>query len=367
MNEYYIGLISGTSRDAVDAALVEFAGARCRTIAGHTHSIPEALRQRLLALSADTPLLEAARLDHALGELFAEACLALLAKADLAPAAIRAIGSHGQTFWHQPDEGLTVQGADPNLIAELTGIPVVADMRRRDMAAGGEGAPLVPIFHAAVLGHPKESRTILNLGGIANITVLPAGAQAPRLGFDTGPASTLLDAWISRHRGLPFDDRGQWGASGDCLPELLGELLADPYFQLPAPKSTGPEHFSLAWLEARLPPSWKAADVQATLLRLTAVSIARAVCQHAPDSRRLLVCGGGVHNLALMEAIAEELPEQAVEPVSVTGLDPDLVEACAFAWLARAHLRGAAGNLPQVTGARGPRVLGGLYPGHPKN
>lgn len=360
--ELFVGLISGTSRDGVDAALVEF-GQGSRVLAVHTHPIPGELRQRLIDCDAGTGLLEVARLDHAVGELFAAAVNTLLNQARVPRAAITAIGSHGQTLWHQPSEGITVQVGDPSLIAERTGLSVVADFRRRDLAAGGQGAPLVPAFHLAVLGSPTENRVILNLGGIANVTVLPAGAASAATAFDTGPASTLLDAWIRRHRSRPYDDGGRWAGAGQVDTALLERLAEDEYFQLPPPKSTGFEYFNPDWLEARLEQELRAVDVQATLAELTALTVAQAVADHAPNSQRILVCGGGSHNKDLLRRLEARLPAGCrLDSTATLGIDPDYVEACAFAWLAQQHLAGRPGNQPAATGAAGPRVLGGFYP-----
>lgn len=364
----YIGLMSGTSADAVDAVLVEFADGRPRLLATHAEPLPADLRARVLALvrPGANELDRLAQLDGALARLFAQASLTVLEQAGLVPAEVRAIGSHGQTVRHSPggDEPYTLQLGNPSLIAELTGITVVADFRRRDMAAGGQGAPLAPAFHAAFFQQSAEARAVVNIGGIANVTLLPAPESSVVSGFDTGPGNALLDGWTERHLGLPLDRDGAWGAQGRVLPELLALLLSDPYFALPPPKSTGREYFNLDWLDkqlARWGQSAAAVDVQATLTALTARSIAQAMNRHALAARELLVCGGGVHNPVLMQRIQAEL-NIPVASTARDGVDPDYLEALGFAWLALRTLEGLPGNLPAVTGARGLRVLGGIYP-----
>jgi anhydro-N-acetylmuramic acid kinase len=363
--ELYIGLISGTSTDGVDSALVDFSGSAPQLIASRLHPYDPTLRRRLqhLAVDPDARLDMAVALDIDVAKAFAGAVQGLLEEAGLAPEAVSAIGSHGQTVRHYPKgpRPSSVQLGDPNLIAERTGITTVADFRRRDIAAGGEGAPLVPAFHAATLRSDQESRVALNIGGIANITLLPAVPAEPVIGFDTGPGNTLMDAWFERHRHQPVDLEGAWAASGKVDQILLDQLLEDGYFTAPPPKSTGVDHFNLLWLEQRLADSEPAADVQATLCELTARSIAEAIEGHARGARRVLVCGGGVHNRELMQRLERRLGDRILESTAAHGLDPDWVEAMAFAWLARETLGGRPGNLPSVTGARGARVLGGVY------
>lgn len=369
MPELYIGLMSGTSMDGVDAVLVAFDEERPRLLASHSAPMPESLREALLRLAGNHsphPLQCFGELDHRLGQLFADASLALLEAAGMAPEAVTAIGSHGQTLYHQPlgDAPFSLQIGDPNIIAERTGITTVADFRRRDMAAGGQGAPLVPAFHAEVFaaGH---TRVVLNLGGIANITVLPGAAAAPVTGFDTGPGNVLLDGWAQRHLGVPLDRDGAWARSGRVDPPLLDRLLGDPYFQVPPPKSTGREVFNGEWLERQLQQAGRhlaPEDVQATLVELTAASVADAVWRHASGTRELLVCGGGAHNGAVLARLGHHLPDCTVTSTASHGIDPDWVEALAFAWLARRTLQGRPGNLPAVTGARHPVVLGGVFP-----
>ena len=359
----YLGLISGTSSDGIDVALVRFA-AHPDVIATRTFAYPDDVRAGVVALARNAAAITLdayGRLDAAIGACFAEAALALLRDAGVDAREVVALGSHGQTVCHRPNgpDPFTLQIGDPNVIAERTGIVTVADFRRADLAAGGQGAPLLPALHAAVLADAATPRAILNLGGIANLTLLVPGQ--PVLGFDTGPANCLLDAWSLRHRGTPRDEGGAWARSGRIDAVLLQRLLDDPYFAAAPPKSTGREYFNLDWLDARLPASAEAADVQAALLQLSARSIADALRAHAPGVHEVYACGGGVHNGALMGALRAELPDAKVDTTAALGLDPDFVEAVGFAWLARARLEHAPGNLPSVTGARGPRVLGAIY------
>ncbi|GAB3790983.1 anhydro-N-acetylmuramic acid kinase [Dyella agri] len=362
----YLGLISGTSADSIDAALVSFEHERPRLLAARAHPWPTALREQILAVAQGEATLDLdafGRLDVALGHGFAEAALALLREHGIDASAVRAIGSHGQTVRHRPtgEHPFTLQLGDPATIAERCGIDVVADFRRADVAAGGQGAPLLPAVHAMLLAHPGHGRVVLNLGGIANITVL--GADGSVLGFDTGPANGLLDAWCLRQHGEPFDRDGNFAASGRVDAALLDALLADPYFALAPPKSTGREHFHLDWLATHpRMAALAAADVQATLLELTARSVAEAITRHAPDAEDVLACGGGVHNGALMRRLAELLAPRTLSSTAAFGVDPDFLEATAFAWLARQRLLGLPGNLPAVTGARGLRQLGAIHP-----
>ncbi len=362
----FLGLISGTSADGIDAAVVRFDPSP-RLIFGRTYALPVELKADVLRLSqADAGLsLDAVgALDTRLGQAFADSALTALRDAGIAADAVSAIGSHGQTLRHRPSgpAPFTLQLGDGNRIAELTGITTVADFRRRDVAAGGQGAPLMPAFHAAVLGDVEETRAVLNLGGIANLTLLSPGQ--PVRGFDTGPANGLMDAWCAQQCGQPFDRDGALAASGQVQEALLTRLLADPFLALPAPKSTGRDHYHLAWLATQLDGlSLAVEDVQATLCAFSARSIAEALRREQPDCQRLLVCGGGVHNRALLKMLAAELLEVRLESTADHGLDPDFVEAMGFAWLARETLAGRPGNLPEVTGARGRRVLGTVYPG----
>jgi anhydro-N-acetylmuramic acid kinase len=359
----YLGLISGTSADGIDAALVRFEP-RLELVGARTTPYPDALRARVLSLAtADgrIALDDYGTLDTALGACFADAALALLQETGADRADVAAIGSHGQTVRHRPtgEHPFTLQIGDAAVIAERTRIPVVSDFRRADLAAGGQGAPLLPALHAGLFASTDTTRVILNLGGIANITVLAPGRDV--LGFDTGPANCLSDAWTLRHRGTPRDEGGAFAKSGRVDRELLAALLSDSYFAAPPPKSTGREYFNLDWLDARLRKDVAPADVQATLLALTAITIADAIRAAAPAAREVFACGGGVHNAALMEALRTALAPATVQSTASLGLDPDYVEATGFAWLARARLAGVAGNLPAVTGARGPRILGAIH------
>lgn len=356
--------MSGTSADGIDAALVGFDPSP-RVLAALTMPWPEPVRRRIRAVNLGSPLAEIAALDHIVAEHFARAALAVIEQAPAGLPAPQAIGSHGQTVWHAPNEQppFTLQLGDPNLIAERTSICTVADFRRRDVAAGGQGAPLVPGFHAAVFRSAEEDRGVLNLGGIANLTLLPRDPSAEVLGFDSGPANTLLDCWIQQVRGDSCDVDGRWAASRRPDPDLLDLLLKDDYFAQPPPKSTGREHFDLGWLQAVLSgfPGIAPATVQATLIELTALSVARAVEAWTPGVRRLFACGGGVHNSALMAALGRALGARDLQTTAALGIDPDYVEAAAFAWLARRTLAGEPGNLRSVTGARREVVLGGIY------
>lgn len=368
--QLYLGLISGTSADGIDAALVRFEP-DCTLVFGRTYPWEAALRMRLVALGQGgdaTSLDELGELDTILARSFADVAMRAIEEAGVDPGEVRAIGSHGQTVRHRPESkaAFTWQMGDGNVIAERTGITTVADFRRRDVAAGGHGAPLMPAFHAARLQSEAEDRAVLNLGGIGNFTLLPknAGSDGHEVrGFDTGPANALMDAWCERHTGQPYDANGAFAASGNIDADLLARLLDDPWFALPPPKSTGREQFHLPWLESRLGAvARRPADVQATLLELTAATVADALLATQPDTARVLVCGGGVHNATLMSRLAARMPQAIVESTTTHGLDPDYVEAMGFAWLARETLAGRPGNLPGVTGAKGLRVLGAIYP-----
>ncbi len=368
----FLGLISGTSVDGIDAALVRFdADARVELVFGRTYPWSAELRARLLELgqhAATLTLDEVGELDVRIGQAFAAAARAALADSGTAAAQVAAIGSHGQTLRHRAHGPFpyTLQLGDPNTIAERTGVCVVADFRRRDVAAGGHGAPLVPAFHAAVLHAADEDRAVLNLGGIANLTLLPHTARTQPgavRGFDTGPANGLMDAWCLRHTGAGFDRGGAFAASGAVDTGLLARLLDEAWFAQPPPKSTGRDQFHLGWVDSTLRGDETPADVQATLLALTARTVADALRAAQPQTRRVIACGGGAHNPRLMAALAAELPGMQVDSSAAHGLDPDCIEAMAFAWLARETLAGRPGNLPAVTGAAGPRVLGAIYPG----
>ncbi|WP_101925525.1 MULTISPECIES: anhydro-N-acetylmuramic acid kinase [Luteimonas] len=381
MHDLYLGLISGTSADGIDAALVAFDDAspsgphapalRARLVFGRTYPWETALRRQLVALGQQDAALtldDLGELDTRIADAFAQAACQSLADSGVDRTQVAAIGSHGQTLRHRPlgrhGDGrwpYTVQLGDPSLIAERSGLRTVADFRRRDVAAGGHGAPLLPALHAALLQRSGEDRAVLNLGGIGNLTLLP-GDGGPVRGFDTGPANGLMDAWCLRHTGAAFDRDGALAARGRVDAALLARLRADPWFALPPPKSTGRDQFHLGWVEAALGHDASAADVQATLLALSAATIADALHAAQPATTRLIACGGGVHNGALMRGLAEALPGVIVESTAAHGLDPDYVEAMGFAWLARQTVCGLPGNLPSVSGAAGPRILGGIFP-----
>lgn len=362
--ERYVGLMSGTSLDGVDAVLAEIgAGDQILTLRTHYLPYPDELRAQLLALH--TPQADeihlAACAANTLARLYAEAVGTLLNESDRG--SVRAIGCHGQTLRHRPADGYTLQIGNAALLAELTGITVVADFRSRDIAAGGQGAPLVPAFHAHTLRHPAIHRVIANIGGIANVTDLPPEGNVR--GWDTGPGNMLLDAWIKRHQGAHYDRDGAWAARGTVRDDLLAVLAGHPYLAPPPPKSAGREQFNLEWLDgmlARLGEAIAPADVQATLLEFTALSLADAIRRECPGAQEVYVCGGGARNGALMQRLGARLPNLKVATTASLGIDPDWMEALAFAWLARQTLHHAPGNLPAVTGARGPRVLGAVYP-----
>jgi anhydro-N-acetylmuramic acid kinase len=365
MREVFAGVMSGTSMDGVDAIVADFspnqAGPCTLLSAAHIPFAPD-LAAELAALqrSGDDELARAARAANALADTYAQAIEAALGLAGIAAADVVAAGVHGQTLRHRPDEGWTVQLNNPARIAEQTGLSIVADFRSRDVAAGGEGAPLVPAFHAALFGG-RRHRSIVNIGGIANVTDLPVEGDVR--GFDTGPGNVLLDLWYARHRGAGFDRDGEWGRTGRVEAPLLDELLAEPYFARVPPKSTGRDLFDADWLAARLAGrNIVAADVQATLVALTARTIAGAIATHCRASEEVLVCGGGANNRALMETLASLLSPRTTATTAEHGVAVEHVEALAFAWLAREALGGRPGNLPAVTGARGSRVLGAIYP-----
>lgn len=358
----FIGLMSGTSLDGIDGVLFD---AKAMVVTGHVHAaFPHALRDELLALNTpgDNELHRAALAANAVARGYADVVAQLLEATATSREQVRAIGAHGQTVRHQPDsfDGYTTQLLNGALLAEQAGIDVVCDLRSRDVAAGGQGAPLVPAFHRAVFGAANTDTAVLNLGGIANLSLLFADGRTG--GFDTGPANCLMDGWIARHRGPAFDADGAWAATGRVLPELLTALLAEPWFALPPPKSTGRDLFHLRWLEARLAPGMAPQDVQATLLELTARSIADALRAQMPAATTLIACGGGALNGQLLQRLAGLLPGVAVETSASHGLPVDQVEAAAFAWLAQCFVERRPGNLPAVTGAAGPRLLGALYP-----
>lgn len=372
MTELYIGLMSGTSLDGVDGVLVDFSPspAGALRMRAHAHrAFAPALAHELLALNTpgESELHRAALAGNALAQAYADVVEALLTDSGTPRDQVQAIGAHGQTVRHRPRAfdgiGYTVQLNNPARLAELCGIDVIADLRSRDVAAGGQGAPLVPAFHRAVFARPFETVAVLNIGGISNLTALHADGSTT--GFDCGPGNALMDQWCLQHTGQRFDDRGAWAASGQVIETLLASMRDEPYFASPPPKSTGRDLFNPVWLDAQLAhrmPTPRAIDVQATLTELTAATCASDLRRHATAARELLVCGGGAFNAELMRRLAAHLPGVDVIASDARGLPADQVEACAFAWLARAFARREPANLPAVTGAAGPRVLGALYP-----
>ncbi len=363
MSELYIGLISGTSVDGIDAGLVGFCDQKPELIAFECTPFAKGLKDRICRLSADSPLFlkEYGALDSELGHLFADAVNALLAKSPLSSTDIRAVGSHGQTLFHAPDGPFpfSLQIGDPNIIAEKTGITTVADFRRRDIAAGGQGAPLAPAFHQAIFKQQDKNICVVNIGGIANITLLSTDKI---LAFDTGPGNTLMDYWCEKHLQRPYDQNGDWAKKGAVIPELFQAFKQADYFKIAPPKSTGKEYFSSDWLKSHLEHyhGHSPEDIQATLCQLTADTIIKAVQQHAPNTDELIVCGGGAHNghlLSLLNNHCRTVSSKAY------GIHPDHVEAAAFAWLARQTMNSFPGNVVDVTGANAPVILGGIYPG----
>ncbi|MGK9171853.1 anhydro-N-acetylmuramic acid kinase [Yokenella regensburgei] len=365
----YIGVMSGTSLDGVDVVLAAIDDRMVAQQASLTWPMPVSLKEAILSVCQGQPvtLSQLGRLDSQLGKLFADAVQALLSQERLLAKDIVAIGCHGQTVWHEPvgDEPHTLQIGDNNQIAARTGITVVGDFRRRDIALGGQGAPLVPAFHHALLAHPTERRMVLNIGGIANVSVL--FPDSPVKGHDTGPGNMLMDAWIWRQLGKPYDKDGQWASGGKVILPLLQRMLSDPYFAAAAPKSTGREYFNYSWLERQLAgfPAQAPQDVERTLVELTAVTISEQVLL-AGGCDRLLVCGGGSRNPLVMARLSSLLPGTEVTTTDEAGISGDDMEALAFAWLAWRTLAGLPGNLPSVTGAAYPTVLGAIYPANPR-
>ncbi|MEO6322672.1 MAG: anhydro-N-acetylmuramic acid kinase [Polaromonas sp.] len=378
MHDYTIGLMSGTSLDGADGVLVDFSGEKLRVAATASEPFTNNFRAELLALNTPShnELHRAALAGNELAAVYARVVADLVQKADaqgITANQISAIGAHGQTVRHQPQRiaaepanaGYTLQLNNPSLLAELTGIDVVADFRSRDVAAGGQGAPLVPAFHQGVFGRTDVHVAVLNLGGISNLSILPpAGAQLPVLGFDCGPGNALMDAWCQQRTGQPFDAGGAWAKSGRLIPALLASLLDEPYFSQPIPKSTGRDLFSLAWLEEKLQPftAERPQDIQNTLTEFTVSACVAGINSYGKESKALIVCGGGAFNLHLLQRLQAALPWLRVSTSDRHGLPPLQVEAAAFAWLARQMLQRRPGNLPDVTGAAGLRVLGALYP-----
>lgn len=359
-----MGLMSGTSLDGADGVLVDFSGLKPRVLASATQAFSSDFRAELLALNspASNDLHRAAVAANQLADVYAAVIASLLEQTTLAAKDIQAVGAHGQTVRHQPALGYTTQLNNPALLAERTGIDVVADFRSRDVAAGGQGAPLVPAFHQSVFGQHDRTTLVLNIGGISNLSVLPANGSV--VGFDCGPGNALMDAWCLQHTGQRFDEGGQWAASGKLIPELLACLLGEPYLAMPPPKSTGRDLFSLTWLAAKLAPfmAERPADIQNTLTEFTAKACITGASSYLNNSDELIVCGGGAFNYDLMQRLQAGLPSLKVVTSSAHGLPPLQVEAAAFAWLARQTVKRLPGNLPSVTGAAGLRVLGAIYP-----
>jgi anhydro-N-acetylmuramic acid kinase len=376
--ELYIGLMSGTSLDAADGILADFSGQKPHVLASATQAFSNDFRAELLALNSpsDNELHRSALAANQLAIIYSQVVARLLSQADIAAANVTAIGAHGQTVRHQPqpgqgDVGYTIQLNNPALLAEHTGIDVVADFRSRDVAAGGQGAPLVPAFHRSVFGRPDATALVLNIGGISNLSVLPASDEVGGdvagdvVGFDCGPGNALMDAWCHKHTGQMFDNIGAWAASGQCIDKLLASLLDEPYLQQPPPKSTGRDLFSTSWLASKLEPfaAARPQDIQCTLTEFTAKACITGASSYLNNSKELIVCGGGAFNTRLMQRLQAGLPSLRVVSSSVHGLAPLEVEAAAFAWLARQTVLRLPGNLPSVTGAAGPRILGAIYPG----
>ncbi len=366
--QLFIGLMSGTSVDAIDAALVSFDENQTIKLEHFTtQPYPLELKDKIAEMRSATARFsfkEVAELDIKLGHLFAKTVGQLLSSAKMSHENIMAIGSHGQTIFHSPDsvEAFTLQIGDPSTIAATTSITTVADFRSMDIAVGGQGAPLAPGFHAELFRHPKENRVVLNLGGIANITFIPSSATQPIRGFDTGPANCLMDDWVLKILNKPYDDNGSWGQQGTVSSELLAKMLADDYFKKSHPKSTGREYFNLQWLNQKLGTSEHIPkDIQATLQQLTVSSIANSIITLKENVAELIICGGGAHNQQIIRLLSETLTEIDVKTTDAYGVDPDSIEAMAFAWLAKRRLDGLPGNLPSVTGASKEVLLGGIY------
>ena len=367
--DLYIGLLSGTSMDAVDAALVDFSGDKPRLLAVHRQVYPPALQQALQGLieKPQSSLANLGGLDVWVAEIFAQATNQLMQNSTYSREQIQAIGNHGQNIYHAPqaEHPFSWQIGDPNVIATHTHITTVADFRRKDIALGGQGAPLTPAFHAQFMRQDGQDSIVLNIGGIANITVLPCSTDQKVIGFDTGPGNTLLDNWVQQHQNMTYDDKGRWAAQGRVDETLLARCLADPYFHHVPPKSTGREYFNLTWLQnygGNCLMDLAPVDVQATLSQLTANSIAQAITDQGLTSAPIFVCGGGIHNEDLLSRLRQCLPQATVQSSQVMGIDPDWLEAMAFAWFAKQTLQGQTSNLPSVTGASRAIVLGGIYP-----
>ena len=359
--ELYVGIMSGTSLDGIDTALLDFSGSTPRLLATHYQAYPETLKETLLALHQPTQneLHHTQLVANELAHKYAAATKSLLVSARVSPQQVRAIGCHGQTIRHRPDAGYTIQLGNAALLAELSGITVVNDFRSRDIAAGGQGAPLVPAFHHKMLRHPDIHRVIVNIGGISNLTNLPPGQATS--GFDCGPGNLLMDAWINQQLGQSYDKDGAWAASGVVIPTLLQAFLDEPYLLASPPKSCGRDLFNMNWLERQLHGNEAPADVQATLLALTGHAIGDAVLRYCPGAEEVYLCGGGAHNLSLLTYLIEALPNCRIQLTDQLGIEADWLEAIAFAWLAQQTLQSHCANLPEATGARHPCILGAIY------
>ncbi len=365
LNGLYIGLMSGTSLDGIDCVVCDIQNNQIELKHSYFKKWPESIRAELQALiNGDDSLDLMLKTDQQCAAIYADCCLQILRTNQINKNEIIAIGSHGQTIRHNPNNlpGYSTQIGNPNRISESTGITTVADFRNRDIAAGGQGAPLAPAFHRAMFNHDEQNRIILNIGGIANITLLSADKI---LGYDTGPGNRLLDDWIKHSQNKERDDNGQFAASGKVHPGMLSTLLKDPYFDAAPPKSTGSDYFNLNWASTKYPAlsSLKPEDVQATFSELTARSICNAIMNLDLTVREILVCGGGVHNANLMQRLQNHCQNVSVLSTAERGVDPDWIEAMAFAWLAHRTINNLSGNIPEVTGAIGERICGGIYPG----
>ena len=360
-SELYVGIMSGTSLDGIDVALAEFSGKQPQLIARDFCAYQQPLKDSLLTLHSpnSNELHQAQLIGNELAREYASATLFMLQACNINPAHIRAIGCHGQTIRHCPEQGYTLQIGNAALLAELTNITVVSDFRSRDIAAGGQGAPLVPAFHNQMLRHAGIHRVIVNIGGISNLTNLPP--EQGTTGFDCGPGNLLMDSWCMQHLTQPYDDKGMWAASGKVLPKLLKKMLEEPFFSLIPPKSSGRDLFNMAWLHSHLIGDELAEDVQATLLELTCITITQAIQKHCVGAKEIYLCGGGAHNLALHNRLIDLLTTARIETTNALGIDGDYMEAIAFAWLAQQAMQDQPANLPDVTGARHACVLGAIY------
>jgi len=359
--ELYVGIMSGTSLDGIDAALLDLSSSTPLLLATHYQAYPDTLKDTLLALHqpAHNELHHTQLVANELARYYADTTLALLHSAKVTPQQVRAIGCHGQTIRHRPEDGYTVQLGNAALLAELSSVTVVNDFRSRDIAAGGQGAPLVPAFHHKMLRHSGTHRVIVNIGGISNLTNL--APDQPTSGFDCGPGNLLMDAWVKRHFGQSYDKDGAWAASGNVIPALLQALLDEPFFHAAPPKSCGRDLFNMQWLEQHLHGDDPPADVQATLLELTGHAISAAIKKHCAGATEVYLCGGGAHNLALLNCLKQMLPDCQIQLTDHLGIKADWLEAIAFAWLAQQTIQGQCANLPEATGARHPCILGAIY------